>query len=75
MVYAKTGQSQSASFINQGNHETLLTITNQGVVGVHQWLPYSRSKSKPFTFNVDAVSRYKERVVFPEYRSQYVTFR
>lgn len=53
VVYAKTGHSQSTSLINQGMHDSLVTISAQGILGVHQWLPYSRSQSKSFTLNVD----------------------
>ena len=51
LVYVKIGFSQTASVINL-NHDSLITISNQGVIGEHQWL--SRSRSKSFTFNVDA---------------------
>lgn len=53
-MYVKIGHSQSTSMINI-NHDALITISNQGVIGEHQWLPASRSK--PFTFNLDATVR------------------
>lgn len=45
------GHSKSTSVINI-NHDSLITISNHGVIGEHQWL--SRSRTKSFTFNVDA---------------------
>ena len=51
LVYVKTGHTQSTSMINL-NHDSLITINDLGVIGEHQWL--SRSRSKSFTFNVDA---------------------
>nr|XP_054753108.1 neurobeachin-like protein 1 [Lytechinus pictus] len=45
---------QTKSFIYQGMPDTMVTVTQKGVVGTHSWLPYDKSISNYFTFDRDS---------------------
>eukprot|EP00057_Strongylocentrotus_purpuratus_P026068 XP_011680542.1 PREDICTED: neurobeachin-like protein 1 isoform X2 [Strongylocentrotus purpuratus] len=54
LVYVRVPKSQTKSFIYQGMPDTMVTVTQKGVVGTHSWLPYDKSISNYFTFDRDS---------------------
>ncbi|XP_076368453.1 neurobeachin-like protein 1 [Tachypleus tridentatus] len=55
LVFVTIPRSPARSFIQHGMLEALVTVGQNGVVGVHGWLPYDRSRLIPnyFTFEKD----------------------
>ncbi|XP_072180695.1 neurobeachin-like protein 1 [Diadema setosum] len=54
LVYVRVPKSQAKSFIYQGMPDTMVTVTQRGVVGTHSWLPYDRHILNYFTFDRDS---------------------
>ncbi|KAK3083537.1 hypothetical protein FSP39_025014, partial [Pinctada imbricata] len=52
LVYVSVPLNQSRSILPQGN-DSLVTVSTDGVIGVHGWLPYDKSISNYFTFEKD----------------------
>ncbi|KAG1669663.1 Neurobeachin-like protein 1 [Nymphon striatum] len=52
-VYINVPKSQSRSFIQHGMPDSMVTVNETGIVGVHGWLPYDKSISNYFTFEKD----------------------
>lgn len=46
-------RSPSRSFLQVGIADTLVTVSESGVVGVHSWLPHDRHGPRGFTLDVD----------------------
>ncbi|KAJ8020057.1 Neurobeachin-like protein 1 [Holothuria leucospilota] len=54
LVYVRVPKSQTRFPFYQGMHDTLVSISEQGIVGCHGWLPYDKSISNYFTFDRDS---------------------
>ncbi|EDV26958.1 uncharacterized protein TRIADDRAFT_22959 [Trichoplax adhaerens] len=54
LVFIGMPSIQTRSFIHSGMLDSLIALTDTGFYGLHGWLPYSKSKSLPFTFELDA---------------------
>ncbi|RVE75339.1 hypothetical protein OJAV_G00015710 [Oryzias javanicus] len=60
LVKAVVPKNQSHSFISQGSPDTMVTVSQNCLVGTHGWLPYNKNISNYFTFIKDpAVSNAK----------------
>ncbi|KAJ8255639.1 hypothetical protein COCON_G00195030 [Conger conger] len=53
LVKAMVPKNQSHSFITQGSPDTLVTLSQNGLMGAHAWLPYDKNISNYFTFIKD----------------------
>uniref|UniRef100_A0A2I4B951 Neurobeachin-like protein 2 n=1 Tax=Austrofundulus limnaeus TaxID=52670 RepID=A0A2I4B951_AUSLI len=52
LVQAVVPKSQNHSFIMQGS-DTLVTVSSNGLIGTHSWLPYDKNITNYFTFTKD----------------------
>ncbi|MGH0117639.1 UNVERIFIED_CONTAM: hypothetical protein FKN15_041831 [Acipenser sinensis] len=60
LVKAVVPKNQSHSFMSQGSPDTLVTLSQNCLMGTHGWLPYDKNISNYFTFIKDpAVSNAK----------------
>ncbi|KAL4635789.1 neurobeachin-like protein 1 [Arapaima gigas] len=50
LVKAVVPKDQSHSFISQGSPDTLVTLSQNCLIGMHGWLPYDKNISNYFTF-------------------------
>uniref|UniRef100_A0AAY4EYE6 Neurobeachin-like protein 2 n=1 Tax=Denticeps clupeoides TaxID=299321 RepID=A0AAY4EYE6_9TELE len=53
LVKAVVPKNQSHSFISQGSPDTLVTLSQNYLMGTHGWLPYDKNISNYFTFIKD----------------------
>ncbi|XP_076158955.1 neurobeachin-like protein 1 [Alosa pseudoharengus] len=53
LVKAVVPKNQSHSFISQGSPDTLVTVSQNCLMGTHGWLPYDKNISNYFTFIKD----------------------
>ncbi|KAK0040263.1 neurobeachin-like protein 1, partial [Biomphalaria pfeifferi] len=53
LVYVTVPKSQSRSILQQGMPDSLVTITEEGIIGVHGWLPFDKSIPNFYTFDKD----------------------
>uniref|UniRef100_A0AAR2M342 Neurobeachin-like protein 2 n=1 Tax=Pygocentrus nattereri TaxID=42514 RepID=A0AAR2M342_PYGNA len=53
LVKAVVPKNQSHSFISQGSPDTLVTVSQNCLIGTHGWLPYDKTISNYFTFIKD----------------------
>jgi hypothetical protein len=53
VVFVGTPTIQTRALIASGNPEQLVTVTISGRLNIHGWLPFSSTKSRPFTFQFD----------------------
>ena len=53
LVFAAVSKIKTWSLIHHGLPENMFTISQSGILGFQDWLPYSKTKSKPFTFELD----------------------
>ncbi|KAL9958919.1 hypothetical protein ACROYT_G035996 [Oculina patagonica] len=53
LVFAAVSQVYTRSLIHSGMPEHMITISQNGIVGLQDWLPYSKTRTKPFTFEMD----------------------
>uniref|UniRef100_A0A673B927 Neurobeachin-like protein 2 n=1 Tax=Sphaeramia orbicularis TaxID=375764 RepID=A0A673B927_9TELE len=53
LVKAVVPKNQSHSFITQGSPDTMVTVSQNCLVGTHGWLPYNKNISNYFTFIKD----------------------
>uniref|UniRef100_A0A8C2YYB5 Neurobeachin like 1 n=1 Tax=Cyclopterus lumpus TaxID=8103 RepID=A0A8C2YYB5_CYCLU len=53
LVKAVVPKNQSHSFITQGSPDTMVTLSQNCLVGTHGWLPYNKNISNYFTFIKD----------------------
>ncbi|KAL2803918.1 neurobeachin-like protein 2 isoform 2 [Daubentonia madagascariensis] len=53
LVLALVPHRQPHSFITQGSSDLLVTVSANGLLGTHSWLPYDRNISNYFTFSKD----------------------
>ncbi|XP_077160810.1 neurobeachin-like protein 2 isoform X4 [Paroedura picta] len=62
LVQAVVPKSQSHSFMTQGSPDMLVTVSANGLLGTHSWLPYDKNISNYFSFTKDpTVSNSKTR--------------
>ncbi|XP_053554652.1 neurobeachin-like protein 1 isoform X2 [Bombina bombina] len=54
IVKAVVPKNQLRSFMSQGSPETLVTISQNVIIGMHSWLPYNKTVSNYFTFIKDS---------------------
>uniref|UniRef100_A0A674B7R4 Neurobeachin-like protein 2 n=1 Tax=Salmo trutta TaxID=8032 RepID=A0A674B7R4_SALTR len=52
LVQAVVPRNQNRSFIIQGS-DVLVTVSSNGLIGTHSWLPYDKSIANYFTFTKD----------------------
>ncbi|KAK3708098.1 hypothetical protein QZH41_019181, partial [Actinostola sp. cb2023] len=68
LVYAAVPCVQARNLIHHGMPDTMVTISRRGILGAQDWLPYSKTKSRPFTFELDPAltsSRLRRTVAAP----------
>uniref|UniRef100_A0AAQ5Z645 Neurobeachin-like protein 2 n=1 Tax=Amphiprion ocellaris TaxID=80972 RepID=A0AAQ5Z645_AMPOC len=53
LIKAVVPKNQSHSFITQGSPDTMVTLSQNCLVGTHGWLPYNKNISNYFTFIKD----------------------
>ncbi|CAM5094801.1 unnamed protein product [Eretmochelys imbricata] len=53
LVQAVVPKNQAHSFITQGSPDVLLTVSANGLLGTHGWLPYDKNISNYFSFTKD----------------------
>ncbi|KAM7336917.1 hypothetical protein ACRRTK_003036 [Alexandromys fortis] len=53
VVLALVPHRKSHSFITQGSSDLLVTVSANGLLGTHSWLPYDRNINNYFTFSKD----------------------
>uniref|UniRef100_A0AC11CKJ1 Neurobeachin like 2 n=1 Tax=Ovis aries TaxID=9940 RepID=A0AC11CKJ1_SHEEP len=53
LVLALVPHRQPHSFITQGSADLLVTVSANGLLGTHSWLPYDRNISNYFSFSKD----------------------
>nr|XP_021503591.1 neurobeachin-like protein 2 isoform X3 [Meriones unguiculatus] len=53
LVLALVPHRQSHSFITQGSSDMLVTMSANGLLGTHSWLPYDRNINNYFSFSKD----------------------
>ncbi|XP_076985630.1 neurobeachin-like protein 2 [Tamandua tetradactyla] len=53
LVLALVPHRQPHSFITQGSSDLLVTVSANGLLGTHNWLPYDRNISNYFSFSKD----------------------
>lgn len=53
LILAQVPKSQYKSFIQYGTPDTLVTLSEQCVLGSHGWLPYDRTGASIFSFDKD----------------------
>uniref|UniRef100_A0A665U108 Neurobeachin-like 1 n=1 Tax=Echeneis naucrates TaxID=173247 RepID=A0A665U108_ECHNA len=53
LVKAVVPKNQSHSFISQGSPDTMVTVSQNCLIGTHGWLPYNKNISNYFTFIKD----------------------
>ncbi|XP_027560675.1 neurobeachin-like protein 2 [Neopelma chrysocephalum] len=53
LVQAVVPKNQAHSFITQGSPDVLVTVSANGLMGTHNWLPYDKNISNYFSFTKD----------------------
>ncbi|XP_074841359.1 neurobeachin-like protein 2 isoform X2 [Carettochelys insculpta] len=53
LVQAVVPKNQAHSFITQGSPDMLVTVSANGLLGTHGWLPYDKNISNYFSFTKD----------------------
>ncbi|XP_007499793.2 neurobeachin-like protein 2 isoform X6 [Monodelphis domestica] len=53
LVLAVVPHRQAHSFMTQGSPDLLVTVSANGLLGTHNWLPYDRNINNYFTFSKD----------------------
>uniref|UniRef100_A0A7M4E3Q1 Neurobeachin-like protein 2 n=1 Tax=Crocodylus porosus TaxID=8502 RepID=A0A7M4E3Q1_CROPO len=53
LVQAVVPKNQAHSFITQGSPDVLVTVSTNGLLGTHGWLPYDKNISNYFSFTKD----------------------
>jgi len=52
-MFMSAPRSPSRSFLQVGIADTLVSVSELGVLGVHSWLPHDRHGPRGFTLDVD----------------------
>ena len=53
LVFVAVSQVYTRSLIHSGMPEHMITVSQNGIVGLQDWLPYAKTRTKPFTFELD----------------------
>ncbi|XP_041374666.1 neurobeachin-like protein 1 [Gigantopelta aegis] len=53
LVFVHVPRSQFKSIVQYGTPDSMITVTENGIVGVHGWLPFDKSISNYYTFEKD----------------------
>jgi len=53
LVFVAVSQVYARSLIHSGMPEHMITVSQNGIVGLQDWLPYAKTRTKPFTFELD----------------------
>ncbi|RUS76849.1 hypothetical protein EGW08_015382, partial [Elysia chlorotica] len=53
LVFVNVPKSQSRSILQQGMPDSLISLTQEGILGVHGWLPFDKSIPNFYTFDKD----------------------
>ncbi|XP_054846873.1 neurobeachin-like protein 2 [Eublepharis macularius] len=53
LVQAVVPKNQAHSFMTQGSPDMLVTVSDNGLLGTHGWLPYDKNISNYFSFTKD----------------------
>lgn len=53
LVFTAVPIVQARNLIHHGMPDVMVTISRKGVLGAQDWLPYSKTRSRPFTFELD----------------------
>nr|XP_056713128.1 neurobeachin-like protein 2 [Euleptes europaea] len=53
LVQAVVPKNQTHSFMTQGSPDMLITVSSNGLLGTHGWLPYDKNISNYFSFTKD----------------------
>ncbi|KAK3582874.1 hypothetical protein CHS0354_012486 [Potamilus streckersoni] len=53
LVYVSVPRNQARSIIQHGMSDTMVTVTDSGIIGTHGWLPYDKNIPNYFTFDKD----------------------
>ncbi|KAK3721190.1 hypothetical protein RRG08_044202 [Elysia crispata] len=53
LVFVNVPRSQSRSILQQGMPDSLISLTQEGILGVHGWLPFDKSIPNFYTFDKD----------------------
>ncbi|XP_013384976.1 neurobeachin-like protein 1 [Lingula anatina] len=53
LIFVSVPRNQARSFIQHGTPDKMVTVSEQGILGLHEWLPYDKSISNYFTFEKD----------------------
>lgn len=64
VVFVGTPSIQTKALLVSGNPEQLVTITENGLLNIHGWLPFSSSKNRPFTFQFDPNAHFDRSVCY-----------
>ncbi|KAL7977800.1 hypothetical protein Chor_010752 [Crotalus horridus] len=54
LVQVVVPKNQSHSFITQGSPDMMITVSANGLLGTHSWLPYDKNISNYFSFTKDS---------------------
>ncbi|XP_012936084.1 neurobeachin-like protein 1 [Aplysia californica] len=68
LVYVNIPRSQPRSILQQGMPDSLISVTEDGVIGIHGWLSYDKSIPNFYTFDKDATmlsAKTKRRLAAP----------
>ncbi|KAH3853615.1 hypothetical protein DPMN_096145 [Dreissena polymorpha] len=65
LVFVCVPRSQPKSIIQHGMLDTMVTVSSEGILGFHGWLPYEKAISNYFSFDKDpSVTNHKTRKRF-----------
>ncbi|ESO94157.1 hypothetical protein LOTGIDRAFT_232423 [Lottia gigantea] len=53
LVYVNVPRNQARSIIQHGTPDSMITVTENGIIGIHGWLPYDKSVPNYYTFDKD----------------------
>ena len=53
LVFAAVSKLYTRTLIHSGMPEHMITISQNGILGVQNWLPFSKDRAHPFTFDLD----------------------
>ncbi|XP_076450797.1 neurobeachin-like protein 1 [Babylonia areolata] len=68
LVYVHVPRSQTRSILQKGMPDNMITVTEDGIIGVHGWLPFDKNINFYYTFEKDATmlsSKTKKRIGGP----------
>ncbi|KAK7507554.1 hypothetical protein BaRGS_00001489, partial [Batillaria attramentaria] len=54
LVFVHVPRSQTRSILQKGMPDSMITVTEDGIIGVHGWLPFDKNIMNYYTFEKDA---------------------